>query len=530
MKNGILRVTANVTGPVRRERLMGRDYRVVPARLVRSQVLNNNLGRTFLPAEDITSAWAAAANNAPVVVGSHPRTTAKDPKILNRTGAGFLFRTTVGNGSLDADVFLDEELLGSVPGGDAIIKRLDEGEPVGLSTGFPVAIEEQVGNHEGKKFDRIIHPAGFDHLAIFTDLKGACSIDDGCALGLNEDSAITELEEGEPDDDDDEDDVGNEAKGTVAKAIALLRRIVGAEPGGAPGSENRSANDVRRLLSDAISREHGSEDVHTFVEDFFEDEGLVVFEIMGAGDASGLFRSSFAIDEDEGAVELGEPERVRRVTSFEPAENAGDTSKGDSTMNRDELIARLAEEGPLDAESLAKLSDCQLQALAGTDAGSGDGEGDGDGDGDAGNTGGGGDPKPSEDASMALLRELSEKVDRQSKVIAELRETTKPVADERARTHASLVTELAANERCPFDEGELKAKTVEELVKLRSMARGESYVGLGGPRTGTVPDAEAFNEDDLYLEPKPYWENGASDAANGKPAGAATGSRDGGEG
>lgn len=85
-------------------------------------------------------------------------------------------------------------------------------------------------------------------------------------------------------------------------------------------SDNRSATDLRRILSDAIAREHGDEDMRTFVEDFDPDEGTVVFEIRDAGDASGLFRSTFEIDEDEGSVELGEPERVRRVTTFEPAD------------------------------------------------------------------------------------------------------------------------------------------------------------------------------------------------------------------
>lgn len=515
MKNGILRVTANQTGPVRRERLMGREYRVVPARLVQSQVLNNNLGRTFLPAEDITPGWAASANNAPVVIGGHPRTSARDPEVLNRTGGGFLFRTSAGDGVLNADVFLDEELLAEIPGGEKIIKKLDEGEPVGLSTGFPVQIEEKTGVHNGKNFDRIIHPAGFDHLAVFTDLTGACSIEDGCALGLNEDSAV-EVEEPTPEPGDDEGDATNEEKTMLKQAMTLLRKIVGLD------SENRSAMDTRRLLSDAVEREHGSDEAHTFVEDFDPEEGVVIFEIMGAGDASGLFRSSFVLEED-GTVELGEPERVRRVTTFEPVADegeAGNTSREEG-MNRDELIARLAEEGPLDADALAQLSDCQLLALstAGDEPEAGSGSGDDAGDGNAGNAGDGGDG----DALSQILARLDSFDER----ITALSEATEPAVAERERERQALVAELAGNERVPFDKAELDAKNFEELRKLRSMARGENYAGLGGPRTGTVPDT-SLNEDDLYLEPKPYHETADSgSAANGKQPAAAGSAADG---
>src|SRR5690606_36175203 len=124
-------------GPGRSEPLLGREFRVVPATLGRSQILHSNLGATYLPPVGITEAWADTANGAPVVI-DHPTSTgvpisARAPSVLNARGVGFLFRTRAENGTLKGDVYLDESRASEVEGLSAILEKLDASEKVELS-------------------------------------------------------------------------------------------------------------------------------------------------------------------------------------------------------------------------------------------------------------------------------------------------------------------------------------------------------------------------------------------------------------
>jgi hypothetical protein len=185
-------------GAGRDDEFMGRPHRVFPAVLVKSQVLQNNLGRTFLPADAITPAWAAAANMAPVLT-LHPEkrgqpVSGRDRGILNASGAGFLLNVRAEDDELRGDVFIDAARAEAIADLKVILAKLEKGEPTELSTGFPVSIEETKGAHNGRDYDRIIRPAGFDHLAIFATATGACSIKDGCGLGVNHSGDCTVAE------------------------------------------------------------------------------------------------------------------------------------------------------------------------------------------------------------------------------------------------------------------------------------------------------------------------------------------------
>ena len=189
-------IAVQAFGPGRTEQLMGREYRVFPAVLVRNQVLQNNLGRTYLPPEEITPEWAAGLNGAPVIV-DHPSkmgqpVSAKDPEILNARGIGFLFNGQAGPGSdgvleVRADVWLEAARAAEVKELDVILAKLDRNESPEISTGFPLrGLEETPGAHNGKEYDRVLRPGGWDHLAVFADTKrGACSVKDGCRLNVN---------------------------------------------------------------------------------------------------------------------------------------------------------------------------------------------------------------------------------------------------------------------------------------------------------------------------------------------------------
>lgn len=191
----LLTLRAAALAPARTVNWMGRPFRVVPAVLVRSQVLHNNLGRTFLPADEITEEWADSWNGIPVLIGPHPAVrgvaaSGRNPEILNARGAGWIFAARANHAQdgarrLTGEVWLDTSRVDAVPGLSAVLAAVDAGQPVELSTGFATTPEQRTGNFQGQQYDWILHPQGADHLVISTEMTGACSVSDGCGLGVN---------------------------------------------------------------------------------------------------------------------------------------------------------------------------------------------------------------------------------------------------------------------------------------------------------------------------------------------------------
>jgi hypothetical protein len=190
-----LTLRAAAAAPARTAAFMGRQFRVVPAVLVRSQVLNNNLGRTFLPANEITDDWADAWNGIPVLVGPHPSSrgvpqSGRRPELLNERGAGWIFAARAEQGPdgtrrLAGEVWLDIGRAPAVQGLQAVLDAITAGRPVELSTGFATQPEQRPGALDGMAYDWVLHPTNADHLVISVEMTGACSVSDGCGLGVN---------------------------------------------------------------------------------------------------------------------------------------------------------------------------------------------------------------------------------------------------------------------------------------------------------------------------------------------------------
>jgi hypothetical protein len=183
-------ITANAIGPVRSDTLMGRDFRVFPAVLVKSKVLKNNLGTTFLPPEEI-EASVDAWNATPVLI-RHPTKrgqpiSARSPKVLNSKGVGFVFEAAYDEErqALTGEVWVERDRAANVEGGDAVLKRVEQGQPGELSTGFGLTIDDSGGAHNGERYDVTLRNLRPDHLALLVEETGACSVTDGCGLGVN---------------------------------------------------------------------------------------------------------------------------------------------------------------------------------------------------------------------------------------------------------------------------------------------------------------------------------------------------------
>lgn len=197
-------VVTNLSGRTRRATIGGREYIVAPLSLIVPGVLNGSKGPLYYPAEEIAkdpSVW----NHVPIVV-YHPisngqHISARDPDVLESQGIGIVLRAVASdsraNGRLTAEGWFDVQNMGRVD--ERILIALEQGKSIELSTGL---FTDNVPADEGAAFNgtpytHIARNYRPDHLAILPDQVGACSIEDGCGVLVNQDKQAFDKRLGE---------------------------------------------------------------------------------------------------------------------------------------------------------------------------------------------------------------------------------------------------------------------------------------------------------------------------------------------
>ena len=445
----------------------------------------------------------------------------RDPDLLNARLAGWVFHARAeSEGSsvrrLVAEVWLDVERAAVVPGFSDILAAVDASQPVELSTGFSTQPVEEMGNFQGETYDWVLHPVGADHLVISTEMTGACSVRDGCGLGVNkalgancgscagtcvtrkiltEDGMTTQQEE---------------PKGIKA----ILGRVVDffaaqQDPKSVTFEEMLAANLSRELMvlqlepsdqermqmcREAMQAQFGGADREIMIADMYSDSKTVIFWIstpMGPMPKGAEYYRTTWTEGADGKMTFAEnPTRVRRMTTYEPVDAAAANTDEVLAVERRGLLIEKVEEQVAQVDNhqeeitmageekdtkdvlaaIAKLSE-NIEAIstkvAALEAG---------------------------DATVAGLKRaisaLTEKVE-------QVQATAAPAVQERERKRSALVKELAGNHRVPFTLAELEAKPLDELEKIQAMASTENFGGRGGPKG---PEQEV-----RYMEPVPYW-------------------------
>lgn len=200
MRQQFVVMRLEAAGPGETLTFLGRPFRVVPAVLVRSQVLHNNLGAALLPVNEFTEEWASQWNGIPVLVGPHPSlrgepVSGRSATLWNERGAGWIFDARVEVAATDVrclkgSVYLDVSRRDAVPGLAAVLDALDAKTPVELSTGFLSMSQAEEGLFRGEAYNLVMRPLGADHLVVSTTMTGACSVTDGCGLGVNQEEHL----------------------------------------------------------------------------------------------------------------------------------------------------------------------------------------------------------------------------------------------------------------------------------------------------------------------------------------------------
>lgn len=178
------RIVANISGKTRIDFLQGRKHIVANVVMIVPGVLNGSRGPLYYPPEEVTanvSRW----NNIPLLK-DHPYTpdSAKTPSILNSQGIGVVLNAYVEGEKLKAEAWFDIERTKNVD--ERIYSKLQKNEPFELSTGLEGDEDEKSGTTQnGKDYRAIYRNYRPDHLAVFVDKTGACSLEDGCGVLVN---------------------------------------------------------------------------------------------------------------------------------------------------------------------------------------------------------------------------------------------------------------------------------------------------------------------------------------------------------
>lgn len=190
--NTLQSVTGNAAPSIRHDILEGRKYMIVPMVMLTEGVHAGSNGPLYYPSAELAKT-PVVWNHKPVVV-YHPQmngaaTSACQPAVISRRKVGLILNTTWEPakrgqpGKLKAEAWLEIDRLKTVD--PRVLKSIQNGEMVEVSTGLFTDNESVVGRWGKEDYSSIARNYRPDHLAILPDEIGACSIRDGAGLLRN---------------------------------------------------------------------------------------------------------------------------------------------------------------------------------------------------------------------------------------------------------------------------------------------------------------------------------------------------------
>lgn len=187
------KITFNIGTTTRRELLEGNEYLVCPMVMLTEGVHAGSNGPLYYPNTELAKT-PVVWDHKPIVL-YHPTQngsaiSACSPAVISRRKLGQIFNTkyvpaTKGvPAKLTAEAWLNlNQMEEKAPD---VLKRIQKGEMVEVSTGLFTDNEQTEGLWKKEKYTAVARNYRPDHLAVLPDEKGACSIADGAGLMRNE--------------------------------------------------------------------------------------------------------------------------------------------------------------------------------------------------------------------------------------------------------------------------------------------------------------------------------------------------------
>ena len=199
MKKRINIVTTVNARSVYREGGMFHIRDVVP---VVSGIVMNGL----LYGDDALAKGVLSLNQAPAPAG-HPKDaagnfiSAKSGEALSKAYIGaYVHNARHADGKTLCDITVNEDQANAMPEGRELVARLEAAingadiEPIHVSTGLMLNIEQVEGVSMGKKYRGNVKDIAYDHLAILLNQEGAGTPSQGVGMFLNAEGAQEEIE------------------------------------------------------------------------------------------------------------------------------------------------------------------------------------------------------------------------------------------------------------------------------------------------------------------------------------------------
>lgn len=454
----------------RYEEFEGRQHLIAPVVAVMERVLNGEL----CPADEI-GRYVDAWNGIPLPL-DHPMDrgapiSANKPDLIQTRSLGRFFNANFDGQRLRGELWIDVEKVNNL-GGDAltVLQRLENGEPLEVSTAYFRDVEPGAGNYQGEPYDGVQRNLRPDHLALLPNGVGAASWQDGAGA-----PRVNEKEGGGK--------VG--MWGQVKNMLTLLPWF----------NQEVSHDEIRDMLEQAMIYEKG--DAMRFMIRERYDDYFVYQEADpgGEGFTGRMFKRQYTIDENRN-VTLGDQEEVRKVVSYEPVTNEGnegeapvnnDTSNnngGESDMDKKQKVdglinnqsTKFKEEDRqfldgLTGEQLDKLEPVQMVTN------------------EEGSTG---ETQSTEEQTQTTEENNTEENNGQEPQSfdewveaipdEEVREEMKTNRKRIQKRRGELIDNLTKSDKCAFDKEDLQGMKTNQLEKLSKSIMSEDYSGVGGPR------------------------------------------------
>lgn len=182
----IYRASTNQNYEVRRETRDGRNYLVVPVVMMVEGVHSGSHG-PLLHTIDELGRYPQSWDGRPVVI-RHPQVngvyvSANSPEILDLYAVGQIYNTHTNGTKLMAEAWLEVNKLQSIS--PETYQKLEDHEVIEVSIGVFTDDEQTSGAWNGEPYTMIARNHRPDHLALLPDEIGACSVEDGCGVRVN---------------------------------------------------------------------------------------------------------------------------------------------------------------------------------------------------------------------------------------------------------------------------------------------------------------------------------------------------------
>lgn len=190
-----------VTGNVRHVVVNGTEYLVVPMSILVPGVLNGSKGSLFYPKSEVMQRQGVW--NGVHILGYHPTKNGQpvsliqndgrlDQEVLKTSSLGIIKNDTwtgkkrIVEGWFEVNKVKEFDRKQAEAGRAQIYNRLKSGQPVELSTGLYTDNENAPpgATWNGRPYAFVARNYRPDHLAVLPDQVGACSLNDGCGVGV----------------------------------------------------------------------------------------------------------------------------------------------------------------------------------------------------------------------------------------------------------------------------------------------------------------------------------------------------------